>query len=213
MQFENFYQKVSKPYVQFDFPLGRNRAKKYFNDVQKTGQVIHHRFLPFISISITFEKHPTPEKPRNVKSRPISLVSHSDAGIYTYYAEMLNDRYNAYVVNHGIDDVAVAYRTGGSQHHGSNITAAHEVFDFIDASEEGWVLKGDFKGFFDHLNHKVLWRRFLNVIGELSNDEKLAWTKVFDELTRFRTIKKATLIKRLKKSRRFVTVKKNDKVA
>lgn len=198
MNFKDFSKKVSKPYVHFDFPLGKKEKRGFFKLVKKPSYVVKHRFFPFIKFEINFQKHPTKDKKVNKKVRPIAVVSHHDAGIYGYYATLLNEKYNAYTMERGIDQVAVAYRTGNGHRGVSNVTVAHEVFDFIDGIDSGWVMKGDFKGFFDNLDHQLIDKNLMSVLGELPGVQNLAWRKVVGHLKKFQAVKKETLKKRMK---------------
>lgn len=153
-----------KKYIHFDFPLSESERDKICtrikNDPQK--ELAEHRYLPFISFSITFHKYNSKDRRVKNKKRVISLSSHHDAIIYQYYAAILNKYYDKYVNEHNIDEVSVAYRSGHSQ---SNIDIAKEVFDFTVNSQKSWIIRGDFEGFFDNLNHNVLSAKVAKVLG------------------------------------------------
>ncbi|MFO5290742.1 hypothetical protein RCL44_24885, partial [Salmonella enterica subsp. enterica serovar 1,4,[5],12:i:-] len=73
--------------------------------------------------------------------------------IYKYYSEILGYNYEKYVKNNNFQLVATAYRKNIGM---DSIKAAREVFNFIDQTNESWIIKGDFHHFFDTLNHKIL---------------------------------------------------------
>lgn len=112
-------------------------------------------------------------------------------------SEKLNNKYNIYSSNNGISDCSVAYRTNLSNgKKTSNITIAKEVFDFIDYNCNVWVMKGDFKGFFDNLNHNILNKNFIKVLEIKDNSsKKSAWMKVIKNLENFIYIDKEKLDK------------------
>lgn len=186
-----FYHKVSKNYHHIDFPLSKEEAKKFQLSLKEWNNIGAHRYLPVLQYDNHIEKYPDGKK-KKVKTRTISLVSHHDTGVYALFAELLNDRYNQFMKNNGIDDVSVAYRTVGGK---SNITVANEMFRYIDQQEESWVFKGDFKGFFDNLNHVVLKQNFNKVIGSCkSSEELLAWRKMIMKLCSFEYIDEANFL-------------------
>lgn len=196
MDLDIFINKVNKSYQHIDYPLSKKEARNFLNSIYDWRNIKQHRFLPFISFEITFKKHPNKQKKHNVKNRKIELASHHDAGIYAYLAEKLNEAYDAYVEKANITEVAVAYRKNKGN---SNITSAKEVLDFIDENEETWVMKGDFKGFFDNLNHFILNKNLLQVLNlDLKSMEGRAWSAVIKKIEKYDWMDKNKLIDRMK---------------
>lgn len=194
-----FFKKVSKNYTHIDYPLSRNESNIFLQNLNDFQTIKQHRFLPMIQFDIKFKKHPTPEKTVNIKKRGISLVSHHDAGIYAFLAEKLNSKYNDYSIKNNISESSVAYRDySKSKKKISNITVAKEVFDFIDFEKDSWVIKGDFKGFFDNLNHNVLNRNTRKVLGLKHTSLELdTWMKVLKNIERYVYIEKSQLLNEL----------------
>lgn len=198
MNLKEFHKKVSKSYVHIDFPLTTKESSKFNKKIDDTKYVIRHRFLPLIQFDIVFQKHPNVvtklsngKVKQNIKTRGISLVSHHDTGVYAKYAEKLNTAYNRFATNKKISSSSVAYRSSKDSKGISNITVAKDVFDEIAKMETGWVIKGDFKGFFDNINHKILNENVFKVLGpNLKADEKQAWQKVLNALENYQMIDK-----------------------
>jgi Reverse transcriptase (RNA-dependent DNA polymerase). len=88
-------------------------------------------------------------------------VAHHDALIYVSYAEKLSKKYEKYLDLNGMSMIPTAYR---KKLHYSNINAAKDVFEFIVDSEKCWIIKGDFKGFFDNIRHKILYQNVYKVL-------------------------------------------------
>ena len=129
--------------------------------IKNPDNFVRHAFYPFIFYEkkmVKFSKHGG----RKDKVRPIRYASHIDRCIYQYYSQWLNELYNVYALNTGIDKCAIAYRINN---HKSNIHFAKEVFDFIKLNENAIVIVGDFKGFFDNLDHKYLKEQLCKIIG------------------------------------------------
>lgn len=207
MNFNDFRKKVGKQYTHIDYPIyenGNAAVSNYFKELNQPEKVIVHRFLPFIRQEIEFRKYPkwdSGKKRENIKVRPVSLASHRDTGIYALYADKLNTIYNDYSKEMGFSESAVAYRTNIqiSNEPISNITIAKNVFNFIDQQSDTWIIKGDFKGFFDNLNHNIINRnvnRLLDYYGIVNTDD---WNIVLKNIEKYRHIEKDELISALKK--------------
>lgn len=167
-------------YAHFDEKFGLNSAWDY---ITNPSQVARHSFFPFIAYEQAFYKVSKKDGKVvvNDKIRPICYSAHIDRCIYQYYGYLLNEKYNEYVDREGICESVVAYRTNL---HKNNIHFAKESFDFIKKGECN-VIVGDFKGFFDNLDHKYLKSMLCEVLGVeiLSND----WYAVYKNITRYST--------------------------
>ncbi|WP_125766699.1 reverse transcriptase/maturase family protein [Lapidilactobacillus wuchangensis] len=191
---------LGKTYKHFDVNPSKSSAKKFIaNTVLKPNVIARYRFYPFIIYSqVTIKYHRTKGHLRahvRDKVRPLSLVAHHDALIYVKYADELNSSYEEYLVEHNFSNVPTAYR---KSRHTSNINAAKEVFDFIVAQNDCWIIKGDFKGFFDNLRHRILKENLRRVmsVAHLTPD----WLAVFKSVTRYNWVMSAELNKSLKKA-------------
>ncbi len=93
----------------------------------------------------------------------------------------MNEYYNEYADTKQISDSVVAYRTNL---HKNNIHFAKQAFDFMRQGDCN-VIVGDFKGFFDNLDHQYLKRMLCKVLGTemLSPD----WYAVYKNITRYST--------------------------
>ncbi|MFI3115197.1 MAG: reverse transcriptase/maturase family protein [Clostridia bacterium] len=180
-------------YAHFDEKFGLNSAWSYVTNPKK---VQSHSFFPFITYDQVFYKIKTIEKAKkdsdgNIikkaklevkdKIRPICYSAHIDRCIYQYYGYILNEYYNDYVEKEGFSSSIVAYRTNL---HKNNIHFAKQAFDFIKQGDCN-IIVGDFKGFFDNLDHKYLKNMLCKVLGE----EKLPpdWYAVYKNITRYST--------------------------
>jgi len=190
-------------YRHFDFEVSDGEKEKLLECVEKDDDcktflnpdfVAHYRQLPYIQFDIKFQKYDSckPKGKRlTIKSRKIALASHHEALLLKFYAIMLNERYEEYIVKNGIASVPVAYRKNHD-----NISAAKEVFDFIWQTENVWIVKGDFHAFFDCLNHHVLTQQVKMVLGGNEN-ERLSedWMTVIKAITKYRMVSKDELNK------------------
>lgn len=88
------------------------------------------------------------------ESRPIRYAAHLDRCIFQYYSGMLNESYNALVDEIGIGECAVAYRTNLKGQ--SNCDFALRAFAKMRNLKACYVYAGDFKDFFETLDHSYL---------------------------------------------------------
>ncbi len=113
--------------------------------------------------------------------RPIRYAAHMDRCIYQYYAGLLNERYNSHAAELGISDVAIAYRTSFKGK--SNCDFARTAFEAIRNADRCFVLAGDFKKFFETLDHRYLKRQLRSLFddGRIPDD----YYHVFKGATRY----------------------------
>lgn len=172
--------KLSKSYVHFD-----NRINSTISNIEKyitnPINIEKHSFYPFIHKVIKFNKY-SRKKVCKPKIRDINYSSHMDRLIYSYYAQILNDVYNDYVIKNGTNENVIAYRNNFYKKN-NNIYFAKNVFDFIKEQEKCFIMVGDFSKFFDNLNHKYLKKQICEVLGVkvLSKD----WYIIFKNITKY----------------------------
>ncbi|GEK29150.1 reverse transcriptase/maturase family protein [Furfurilactobacillus siliginis] len=188
---QQLYDYHDKGYLHFDFPISDNEKGQLIANLTRE-KVITHRFLPFISFEMKFKKYQNNPSKLTNKNRKISLPAHHDALIYKAYSLPLASAYEAYVNRKEISEIAIAYR---SKKHMSNITGAKEVEDFICNQDRAWIIKGDFKHFFDNISHDVLKKSVKTV---LADDYGKDWEKVLYSLINRKTIKRSDITKNLK---------------
>lgn len=167
-------------YAHFDRRVGLDTAWDYITNPDK---VKTHGFFPFIRYDQIFYKVSNKKGTIEVKDkvRPICYSAHIDRCIYQYYSYMLNEKYNEYIRKEQISDCVVAYR---NDLHKNNIHFAKQAFDFIKQGECD-VIIGDFKSFFDYLDHDYLKFKMCEVLGEkfLPKD----WYAVYKNITKYST--------------------------
>ncbi|MEI2273062.1 reverse transcriptase domain-containing protein [Sphingobacterium sp. ML3W] len=104
---------------------------------------------------------------KTIKKRPLHYASHFDALIYSYYAHVLGECYEAKLKeDEELDKAVLAYRTipvsKEDQKGKSNIHFAHDVFSEInrrvETDSEVSVLAIDLKSFFSTLHHDTLYK-------------------------------------------------------
>lgn len=193
-----------KSYTHFDAKISMKKCWDYISDPKK---VATHSFFPFIRFEQVFEKYvlkdkKNDEREKKFKTREICYASHIDGCIYTYYAAELNEKYNQALLDAGIDNV----KSGGTRHSSvvayrdvlegqSNINFAHDAIQFIRQIKDCMVIIGDFKSFFDRLNHAYLKKQIKNIlqVEELSED----WYAVFKSITKYSYVDLSQLMFRL----------------
>lgn len=182
-----------KRYPHIGLPLNPNDRYKWIEPyVTSELKVAKHSFLPFIhktsrvrkfrkaynsdTGALEFELKGGKKIVRNPneKKRELFYASHLDSLIYSYYAFILNQKYEDILIDFGLNDVVSAYRSipvnsykeGGSNK--CNIDFANDVFKYIlkYPHPKFSVIAFDISSFFDNLDHKLLrdaWCEVLNV--------------------------------------------------
>ena len=181
MNFEDFRKanEEIKRYVHFDnrVSLKDDGVWKYITD---PNQIQTHAFYPFITFEKNCMKYSHINNELKDKKRPISYSAHIDRCIYQYYAYLINEKYNIRAESDGINKCAVAYR---NNLHKNNVDFAHSVFEFIMKNDDCYIIVGDFKSFFDSLDHSYLKERLCDLLGctQLSKD----YYAVFKSITKY----------------------------
>ncbi len=165
-----------KSYAHFD---RRISIKSVLSDIENPEKIAKHSFMPFIHYELKFQKY-SKTSGRSTKIRQLYYSSHYDRCIYQYYAYLLNNHYNQTAKQSSINDVAIAYRNNLKK---NNIHFAKEAFDFIRGQENCVIIVGDFKDFFDTLEHAYLKKQICSIlrITTLPKD----YYQVFKSITKF----------------------------
>lgn len=188
------YRHKTRSYLHFDRQISAHIAEGFVTDLQK---VAKHAFYPFLGFSINTPKisrNAAGEIVRKEKKRPIKLAAHLDASIYSYYGQLLSQRYEEAVTLEGIGDSVTAFRrlSGGGK---NNIYFANDVFSFIQAHRPCTAIGLDVEKFFDRLDHQTLKERWMNVLGV--NRLPADHFNVFKSLTEFQWVDRNTAFKEL----------------
>lgn len=172
-------------YLHFDEPISVEHA---LDIVTNPHAVATHSFLPFITFTSTTYKvqkdKGTNAINKTLKERPIAYSSHVDSHIYSYYAAILDEKYEKELYTHGISKSVLAFRKLNK----SNIEFAHEAFQEIKKRGECSAVALDLSKFFDTLDHSFLknaWCRLL-ATDRLPKDHYA----VFKAITKFSKVDK-----------------------
>lgn len=170
-------------YPHFDLPLGFREAKQI---VKNPSLVAAHSFYPFIEFTLeTFKvrRDEATEKLKRIpKYRPIAYASHVDCYIYSYYSYLLSKCYEREIESKDLHQSVLAFRALGK----NNIDFAFEAFELIRKFGECSVLALDVRAFFDNLDHLVLKKAWMALLGcsQLPNDHY----SVFKAITKYSTV-------------------------
>lgn len=171
---------TNKSYKHFDCKKN-SQSNIIQNYITNPLKISKHSFYPFLHHTITMKKFnkTNPKKPKK-KSREINYSAHIDRLIFAYYSQILNSRYNDYVIKRNINDNVIAYRDNLRK---NNIHFAKSAFDFIRKFESCFIIIGDFSNFFDNLNHDYLKKQICKVLDTsyLSDD----WYAIYKNITKF----------------------------
>lgn len=149
----------------------------------KNNRLEYHSFYPFLKILTKTPRYryqfEEGQYDLETKIRPISFASHFDSLIMGYYSFALTKVYEDYIKKNVFDESVLAYRTDLGK---NNIQFAKEIFDTVKAKGECSTIALDIKGYFDHINHKILLEKWQKIIGgQLPEDQ----FKLYNILTKY----------------------------
>ena len=180
----------SKVYLHFDGKMSRADAEAL---VANKNAICRHSFLPLIAFDKRDRRYRRMKgRPTEIttKTRRIAYCSNRDACIFSYYAHLLNEKYEYLIRNLEIDDVVIGYRQIGS-----NIDLAMSAFSEVRARGSCVAFAFDISGFFDNIDHGVLKRNWCRVLGvPVLPDDHYA---IFKRITHFSTVNRSACLRRL----------------
>jgi hypothetical protein len=209
---KNWFRNRGYVHLSGQASLGGSSGKNLQKRVQSPDYIKSHAFFPLLHVVIKQRRYKVcpngkrahsfwkgAKKESNVKPRPIHYATHVDAMIYSYYAQILRDRYEEFLCTHPeLNSAVTAYRSiptfEDPSKNKSNIHHAKEVFDIISEysqNEKSIVLAFDIKSFFSEINHKQLYKRYAYMLDlpKLPPDH----LNVFKACTRFSYVLKDEL--------------------
>lgn len=202
---------LKRGYVHLDkkiwFPEKKNDIQQILKSGLKVFNRTHQRlewydFDPFIKILHKTPRYKWQEDEEKYdlesKIRPISFASHRDSLVLGFYAFALNQQYQEYIRENGFSECVLAYRSDLDGK--CNIQFSKEVFSAIKARGECTAVALDIKGYFDHIDHRLLKQKWAIVIGgELPEDQY----KIYKAITRYSYLSKNSVLKKygIKKNR------------
>lgn len=179
-------RKGKRQYLHFDNRI-LHLTRKDAESVWNPGDVAKHDFYPFIRFTKSVKRYKripgTRKSRRETKLRPIEYAAHFDALIYSWYSELISERYESRIAAEDISDNVIAYRSLQGR---NNVDFASEVFDFVKTHPTYVVAAFDVKDFYGTINHKLLkkeWRELFE-FQELPSDHY----KVYHSLTTCRRV-------------------------
>jgi hypothetical protein len=201
----------TKRYPHIGLPLGKRDARPAIRKITDPDFVARYAFLPFIHRVQTTRKyrrvqdelgHRLKDRVAGKKERELYYAAPFDYNIFSYYASLINNRYESELSQLGLQDVVLAYRKVPHPEHKRNqcnIDFANTVFNTIRSSSEVElsVIALDISAFFDNLDHSILkgaWKKVFDFAGSLPADHY----RVFKAITQFWSIREKRLFKRFK---------------
>jgi RNA-directed DNA polymerase len=126
------------------------------------------------------------------KIRPLCYAAHKDSLILGYYSFALTKKYEEYIKKQEFDETVLAYRTDLGK---CNIQFAKDAFEEVKVRKTCSVIALDIKGYFDHIDHKILLDKWQKVIGGRLPEDQF---RLFQILTRYHYINQKNLLKTYK---------------
>lgn len=215
----NFFIKRNRirNYLHFDRKLSDKNVFKYVSNPEN---IARHSFFPticyFLNEKKIFRKIKKSEIKKinqgqtiklnkeddfSEKKRLINIPSHIDGNIYAYYSKILEEKYEIFLKNNNLKSNILAFRkivekdSAGKLYSLCNIHFAKNVFSYINHKQNCVVLCLDISGFFDNLDHVILKKMWIELLGTktLPDDHY----KVYKSLSNYAYVKKDDLYKSL----------------
>lgn len=147
-------------YTHFDLPLSDDQRREFRAD---SNTIEQHSFWPLLGFT-KIERRVRYDRVRGrhvvPKPRDIKFGSHADAALLEHYAHELSRRYEQYLCKQPFANSVLAYRSGM----GDNVTQARDLISEIKDRKDVIAVAMDIKGFFDNINHDVLFAALKKVL-------------------------------------------------
>ena len=195
---------LKRGYTHFDLRFWFPERKEELKNILEKRLRFYHKkhkreewwaFSPFLKVLIKTPRYKYQQAEGlydlETKIRPICFASHIDGLIFGFYAYALTRKYEDYIEREGFSECSLAYRSNLDGK--CNIQFSKEVFDEIKRRGNCTAIALDIKGYFDHIDHKILkekWSKILN--GSLPEDQ----FKVFKALTQYSYIRKNSILRK-----------------
>lgn len=197
-----------KRYPHIGLPMVREDVPSAIRKIKDPSFIATYRFLPFIQRVKQVRKFRRKVDARGVKSdkrkagektRMLYYAAHFDYNVYSYYSYLLSQAYEGELINQGLDEVVLAYRSiphPKFKRNQCNIDFAETVFTTVrdDQTPRLSAVALDISNFFDYLDHKHLkksWRNVMGFEGSLPPDHY----HVFKNITRFTFVNEKNLFR------------------
>jgi hypothetical protein len=203
--------------------------------VKNKDAIATHAFYPFIHRQLKVRKFRkeichdgTRSKLRKpaTKEREIYFSNHIDSNIFSYYSEVLSEKYKNYVNEIGISDCVTAYikikidPLKETCRNKCNVDFANDIFQFIKSNKykDLVAITFDIKSFFDSLNHKYLknrWKQVAQFGANLPPDHYNVFRNItkfsfIEEVELFNEFKNQIIVERLPKATKKIKIKKQN---
>lgn len=150
----------------------KQRLSRLFNNPKWIAQHAFYPLLLRINTQRRFRRRDDFLMGHKKKIREIHYPTHIDAHIFAFYASKLRKHYESMLQQTPeLSDTISAYRripTIEHQGNKSNIHFAHEAFSYIKSKGDCVAIAMDISGFFPNLDHKILKRRWCELLGTKS---------------------------------------------
>lgn len=195
---------LKKGYIHFDSRFWLPERKEELKALLQNGLRFYNKehqkeewwpFSPFLKILLKTPRYKYQQAEGHndleTKIRPICFASHIDGLIFGFYAYCLTKKYEAYIEKECFSDCPIAYRSNLDGK--CNIQFSKEVFDEIHRRGNCSAIALDIKGYFDHIDHKMLKEKWIKVIGEKLPPDQY---KLYKSLTQYSYVSKKSILRK-----------------
>lgn len=197
-------------YLHFDAPISYLKAKQLVEDPKK---VACWSFFPLLHVTLDSKKIVRAEDNSlkfKEKKRDIYYAAHSDSHIYSYYSNILCDKYEILINMNELNNNIIGFRKlkNNDGKGKCNIHFAQQAFQDIIGMAPCSVLCFDIKGFFDNLDHFILKKAWSFVLEK----DKLPCDhyNIFKSLIKFSYVERKDIFKRFTITKK--SIKNKDRI-
>lgn len=161
---------------------GSNKSNPAYHTLNSELKIAKHKFLPFLREDQRLRKYRDKgpltvegisrrhdQRYSTIKNRPIMYASHLDACVYSLYSFKLSRSYEEMLKKYGLQNTVLAYRPihlADTDRNKSNIDFAKDLYENITGfNGDTGILLLDISGFFDNLNHKKVYEKWVRILG------------------------------------------------
>jgi len=195
---------LKKGYTHFDLRFWFPEREEELKEILEKGLRFYHKkhkreewwaFSPFLKVLIKTPRYKYQQTEGHydleTKIRPICFASHIDGLIFGFYAYALTRKYEAYIQKENFNECSLAYRSNLDGK--CNIQFSKEVFDEIKRRGNCSAIALDIKGYFDHIDHKLLKEKWSKVLGHPLPEDQF---KLYKSLTQYSYVSKNSILKK-----------------
>ena len=215
-----------KRYPHIGLPPNYKDCGKLISYIKNPENIKNHSFYPFIHKQLTTRKYRkkiykngsrSRLRHEGIKVRDIYFANNVDSNIYSFYAKLLQEKYEEKLSALRIENIPTAYRSilldenNPDGRNKCNIDFAEEIFEFIrnNSNKRLTGIAVDVTSFFDNLDHTLIKKAWKDIMGFDSRSLPSDHYNVYKNITKFSFVNEQEIFREFKD--RLIVETKNGK--